>query len=451
MFMSYRTKSLKRRTLKFHKRLLRKEKITGDDLTVEGTYTTERNPLKFQCNECGLVFEMKPTALSSRRYLCPQRSKIMSKKHHSNKRWTIGEVKYKVKKMTNGKYKVLSDSYKYAYLPLEFEHCSKNCLYYKRHHKYYKFKMAWNSFQGGGRCKYDAKWRVIYKNRMTTSDFKKKMYREVGNKYKVIGNCINTHTPTLIEHHDKKCPYYQKYHKYYCYYASPDSFLIRKRRCLYEVKLRGEYHIKKTQKQFENEVRIKGHGHYRVKSKYINSHVKVLLEHHSKKCRYYKVHHKYFCWWTLPSNFINKGRRCPFNNISHGEEWTGDWNRRHGIKYIYGYRLKHHPITQFPLHLDFYMKHLVCKKYYYNGTAIEFDGQQHFKPTDWTDDTSFIRQFFNFCFLHFTDGLKDNYCKKHHVLLIRIENRHDVSGRKLVDLVNRTLNHKLLPLLKINK
>ena len=97
---------------------------------------------------------------------------------------------------------------------------------------------------------------------------------------------------------------------------------------------------------------------------------------------------------------FRSGHCCLFCRQSHGEELIDVVLRKYGVSYKYGYVLPN------GLHLDFYLPQL--------HLAIEYDGIQHYEPRE------FFGGYGYYIKLHKHDLEKNQYCKNHHITLIRI-------------------------------
>ncbi|PGT15174.1 zinc-ribbon domain-containing protein [Bacillus cereus] len=126
------------------------------------------------------------------------------------------------------------------------------------------------------------------KRRKTTSDFIKELESVSGDEYQILGNYINNKTPIEIKH--VICGYVWR--------VRPLDFLNKGNRCPVCVAKRiGE----QRKKNFIQELHYLVGDEYTVLSNYINNKSKIKLRHNP--CGYiYEV---------LPTNFINKGSRCP--------------------------------------------------------------------------------------------------------------------------------------------
>lgn len=67
---------------------------------------------------------------------------------------------------------------------------------------------------------------------------------------------------------------------------------------------------------------------------------------------------------------------------------------------------------------------------------IEFDGEQHFKPTDFTSKQDILTINKSFISLKNRDQIKTTYCKKNNIKLIRIPywKQHKISNILLKEL-----------------
>lgn len=79
------------------------------------------------------------------------------------------------------------------------------------------------------------------------------------------------------------------------------------------------------------------------------------------------------------------------------------------------------PKTNYKLRFDFYLpKYNIC---------LEYDGEQHYKEVDFCNDTLADRQF--------RDKIKDDYCLKNNISLIRIPywDKSKINDQYIYDLV----------------
>lgn len=131
---------------------------------------------------------------------------------------------------------------------------------------------------------------------------------------------------------------------------------------------------------------------------------------------------KFFCkicghvWESSAVSMVVNGRQCPccqhyYNGERIISELLSKWGYKHELQKRFS-GCKDSKTLPFDIFLcDF-------------NTAIEYDGEQHFKPI-------FGKESFEKTILH--DNLKTDYCKKHHINLIRITCYDDDIEYKLFD------------------
>jgi very-short-patch-repair endonuclease len=105
------------------------------------------------------------------------------------------------------------------------------------------------------------------------------------------------------------------------------------------------------------------------------------------------------------------GSGCPICHLSKGEIVIRHFLEKNKIKFKTQKRFKDCKNT-YTLPFDFYLPE-------YN-LLIEFDGKQHFQPTDFTSKMPQEQLQKNFRITQQNDKIKNNYCKKKHIKLIRI-------------------------------
>lgn len=141
------------------------------------------------------------------------------------------------------------------------------------------------------------------------------------------------------------------------YWVDPDSFVNGGRRC---PKCYGN--IRKTIKQFREEVSTLTHGEYACVSKYyVNNRTNVEIKH--LVCgNKYKV---------TPHDFV-EGNRCPYCKQSKGERLVQSILEKNGVPYEIQKRFKWcRRENGSYLPFDFYLPNM--------NMCIEYDGIQHFK------------------------------------------------------------------------
>lgn len=103
--------------------------------------------------------------------------------------------------------------------------------------------------------------------------------------------------------------------------------------------------------------------------------------------------------------------RCPCCAESKGEQRVREWLEKEGIEF--------NTQKQFDgcnykgrLRFDFYIPSM--------NLCIEYDGMQHFKPTDFTSKMSEKEVFEQFEIIKKRDEIKNKYCEEHNINLLRI-------------------------------
>ena len=109
-------------------------------------------------------------------------------------------------------------------------------------------------------------------------------------------------------------------------------------------------------------------------------------------------------WMAVPSQLLS-GRGCPKCSESHGERKIREWLNDQHIKYYSQYRFDGcKNIKELPF--DFYLPD-------YN-MAIEYDVEQHFRAIDYFGGEEALKK------RKSLDEIKNNFCKDHNILLLRI-------------------------------
>ncbi|MEB6549073.1 hypothetical protein MXL46_08185 [Heyndrickxia sporothermodurans] len=119
-----------------------------------------------------------------------------------------------------------------------------------------------------------------------------------------------------------------------------------------------------------------------------------------------KCNHEYE---VTPYKFINVGRRCPSCNESKGEKRVRDFLASKGIRYKEEYTFDDCKL-QLPLRFDFAVFDKLDKLI----SLIEYDGKQHFKPFQYYGGVEYYKM------NKIRDSIKNDYCKKKNIKLIRI-------------------------------
>lgn len=212
-------------------------------------------------------------------------------------------------------------------------------------------------------------------------------YAEELKKKKPTIICIDEYKnlKTKILHKCTKCGYEWK--------VRPNNLLYNKNGCP-----KCANHASLTQKDLENRIQ-KIDPDIEVFDNYKNTYTKIKF--HCKKCDN--------IWLAKPNNILN-GRGCPFCKISKGEKEVEKYLIKYEIEYIKQKTFEKCENIN-PLLFDFYLpKYNVC---------IEYDGVQHFEPCTF-GGISKEQAKKNFLELIIHDKMKDSFCQKNYIKLIRI-------------------------------
>lgn len=170
--------------------------------------------------------------------------------------------------------------------------------------------------------------------------------------------------------------------------ATPNS-LLRKKGC---PKCAGT--MKKTHDEFVQEMLVV-HPDIIVLGKYKNTHTKIHC-----KCSICNTEFD-----STPHSMLSAGNGCWNCNKSNGEKHIEVWLKNARIKYISEYRFDDCKDI-YPLPFDFYIPD---KK-----VVIEYDGKQHFICNDFFGgEVAFTK-------LKIHDNIKNDFCSKNNIKIIRI-------------------------------
>lgn len=150
----------------------------------------------------------------------------------------------------------------------------------------------------------------------------------------------------------------------------------------------------KNDDEFKYQIQTIVGNEYSFLEPYTNARTKIKVRHN-------KCGHEYY---VTPHNFL-RGKRCPMCNESRGELYISELLKSMKIEFISQYKFSD-CFNDRELPFDFYLPD-------YN-LCIEYDGEQHYKPIEhFGGVTKFTKQ-------QIKDNIKTNYCRKHHIKLLRI-------------------------------
>lgn len=215
----------------------------------------------------------------------------------------------------------------------------------------------------------------------TSEKFLNECYELSGDEYKFLGKYINKRTKILCKHN--RCGYEWN--------VLPGNFL-KGTGCpmCYGTFL-------KTNQEFTDEVYNLVGDEYKFLEEYVKADVPILCKHN--KCK--------FEWRVNPNNFLKKGGRCPQCGSSKGESLIGDILTKNKIDFNQEYSFNNLiGIGGGLLRFDFAV--------FKNDeiiALIEYDGVFHFKENYFGDNFDIIKNH---------DNRKNQYCKDNNIPLVRI-------------------------------
>jgi uncharacterized C2H2 Zn-finger protein len=202
-----------------------------------------------------------------------------------------------------------------------------------------------------------------------------------GDIVKVIGNYAGYNTKILHEH---ICG-----HRWA---ATPHGILLGRScpRCFGAVK--------KTHKQYEEEIKKKFGKEYSVTEMYQGASSKIRHRHNPCGTE-----------WSIKPNTLLSGYGCPFCNISKGEKMLNELLTDCGLQFERQYKFTDCRGKRRPLPFDFAV--IRSGKI---AVLIEWDGRQHFQPVKKFNGREGLLE------RKRNDRIKDEYCAKKGIPLLRI-------------------------------
>lgn len=257
-----------------------------------------------------------------------------------------------------------------------------------------------NHLQGQG-CKICGYIKIANTQRKTKEEFIRESKEIHGNKYDYSKvNYINDATKVIIickncKKNNRPCEFEQK----------PNKHLNGQGCRICGIKNRANKRRMTLEEFIEKANKKHGFGRYDYsKVKYINAFTDVIIicHNHNKPCKFKQ----------RPNNHLN-GQGCPMCDESKGEIKIIDFLIYNNIKFE---REKKFNNCKYKKHLsfDFYLP-------IYN-LCIEFDGGQHFKPCGFGAKLTEEQLNENFKIIQLRDQIKNEYCKKNGIGLLRLNN-----------------------------
>lgn len=294
--------------------------LVGDEYSVLGRYDGSKTKIEMFHITCGFKFLTKPNVfLTGCR--CPKCSGKVRKDTEYFKR--------EVFDLVGTEYSV-GGEYIRTHTKVNFKH--NTCGH--------QFTMCPSSFLSGQRCPKCQHG----SSKKSTEEFKTEVYDLVGNEYSVLGEYFKSDIKIKMKH--SKCGS--------TYMVTPSMFLCGNRcpKCF--------KNFRKTQDEFENEVRSVLGNDYSVIGEYKNMATKISIKHNI--CGH--------IWETVPRDIVGNKTHCPLCNFSKGEKRIQD--------YLSFNNIDSEPQKKFDdlfgvnkglLSYDFYIPNI--------NLLIEYQGEQH--------------------------------------------------------------------------
>jgi len=232
----------------------------------------------------------------------------------------------------------------------------------------------------------------------TTKEFIKNAKEIHGNKY--------DYNLVKYKNNFTKIKIICKKHKH-IFEQKPNNHIIQKQGC---PKCNGT--VKRTNDVFiKDSIKVHGDRYDYSLVDYINNNtkVKILCKEHGEFSQSAKCH-------------INRSQGCPKCRKSKCEETILKTLKDNNIKYITQKKFDGCKDKN-TLPFDFYLPE-------YN-MCIEYDGIQHFEPIEYWGGLK------NFEYIQKHDKIKNKYCKKHNIKLIRIEYNRKLNSKKILKKIEK--------------
>ncbi|WP_238861061.1 hypothetical protein [Clostridium sp. YIM B02569] len=246
-----------------------------------------------------------------------------------------------------------------------------------------------------------------------TEWFKKKVFELTGNEYSVLGEYVNNSTKIRIKHNLCGNIFEMK----------PNAFLDSGQRCPKERYIKSSEGNRQTQGKPDEKNKIikeicEKEGYKLIKG-YVKANVNLILKH----CKCGAISK------IRPYHFIVTGVRCQCETESRGEMVIREWLEENNIKFKREYKIAECIGKERALSFDFAIfndNDLVC--------LVEFDGAQHFTPKFGMD---------NFKQTKMSDVIKNGYCSKNNINLIRIKYNRSEKYNLFKEKIINELQNKL--------
>lgn len=333
--------------------------LVGDEYSVLENYINSSTNILFRHNICKYEWNISPNNFL-RGYRCPKCSNHIP--------YTLETLRDKIYELVGNEYEIWGE-YKNVKSKINIRHniCG------------YEWLVNANDFLRGSRCPKCAKC-LPY----TTESFKEKVKELVNDEYEVLGEYQGSHIDILIKHN-----------------LCGRIWLIKPYKILQGVgcsKCAGV--LPYTTETFKQKIYELVNNEYTILGEYISCKYKILIRHNICK-------HE----WLVSSRDFLSGSRCPKCNESKGERKIRNILDNKNIiykpQYIFNDLLSD---KGYSLRFDFG----ILDNYYNLKFLIEFDHKQHYEWIEgWMTREKFEKT-------QYHDQLKNNYCEKNNISLLRI-------------------------------
>lgn len=369
-------------------------KLVGNDYEVLSEYEGSNTYIKMRHIKCNFEYSIKPKHFLYSNVRCLYCNGNM-------KKMDTEIFKNKIYDLVKDEYVVLSE-YINANAKILMKHNINTCLF--------EWEITPNSFlNNNARCP-----KCAGNYHKDTEYFKKEIYNLVKDEYYLIDEYVNNITKIRIKHNTCET----------MFSIIPTAFLQGQRCPTCSKKIHIEQmklYLRKTHQKFLEEIYSLVGNEYLVLEKYNGSHTKILMNHNDINCN------KNF--YMRPSSFIC-GNRCPYCNISKGEEKIKNFLKNNNINYTQQYKFDNCK-NKNSLPFDF----AIFDKQNNLKLLIEYDGELHYKTVDRFGGKEKLKK------QQFNDKIKTKYCKENNIPLLRIP-YWDFSN--LGDILKNNLNELII-------
>lgn len=343
--------------------------LVGNEYTFLEKYKNNKTKIRIKHNICNNEYDVTPSKFIQGRR-CPYCNGGIAYSHE--------DYVKKIYELTQDEYTVLG-KYKNSSTKIKMRHNCKSC-------NNYIYMVKPNDFITGYRCPKCGGTKKLEQN-----EFIQKVYDKHGKNYTILSQYKNNRTKVLVRHN--KCNNE--------WYVTPNNLLDRNVECPHCC---GKNLYRDTQ-SYKQEIKDMYDNEYELLDEFINTKTKIEMKHN-------------LCgniFEMSPNHFLN-GTRCPICNKSKGELLIDKYLEKNNYYFSRQYRFsdcknKRMLPFDFAIFEDKEQIKLKC--------LIEYDGEQHFKPVRF-GNVPIQKAEQNLIKVKENDNIKNKYCKKNNIKLIRI-------------------------------